>query len=88
MSRATWLFLRGDLGASWAMHPLALPTVLATALIALATVRAVLVRGTLGALFDDAIGRAPFVLLLALQVAALALWVARMFGAFGGPVPV
>ena len=88
MTRAAWLLLRGDVRGSIAMHPLAIPTLLATALIALAMVRVTFARGGVGGMVDDRLSRLAVVAFVAIQIASVALWIARMLGAFGGPVAV
>jgi small neutral amino acid transporter SnatA (MarC family) len=88
MTRAVWRLLRGDLQGSIAMHPLAIPTIVATSLIALAMVRVTFVRGGPGGMVHDRLSRLAVLALAAIQIASLALWIARMLGAFGGPVPV
>ena len=88
MTRAAWLLLRGDVQGSIAMHPLAIPTLLATLLIALAMLRVTFVRGGPGGMVDDRLSRLAVVAFVAIQMASVALWIARMLGAFGGPVAV
>ena len=76
MTRASLVLLRGDVARATALHPLVLP---------LAALSATTVGVALLA-HDDAwrvfVRRALLVALTALMV----VWVARFFGAFGGPV--
>jgi hypothetical protein len=88
MTRAAWMLLRGDVHGSIAMHPLAIPTLAATLLIALAMVRVTFVRGAPSGMVDDRLSRGAVVAFVAIQIASVALWVARMLGALGGPVAV
>jgi hypothetical protein len=82
-TRALLLALRGDLAGSWHMHPLAIPAAL------------LMVPTTL--FFARSIAReepAPKLPRLlrgvwsVFVVALIALWIARFFGAFGGPAPI
>lgn len=88
MTRAMRLLAAGDVGASLHMHPLAVPSVVATALVMMATVGVTWTRGTPIDLMKERVGRwvaASFVLV---NVAIFIFWVARMLGWFGGRVSV
>jgi hypothetical protein len=82
MTRATLALLRGDLSAAYALHPLA-------AIVAPLFAVAVLWGGwryvTRGSV---SLSRPHLWAGAALLVALAAVWVARFFGAFGGPVAV
>jgi hypothetical protein len=88
MTRAVRLFLHGDFAASLAMHPLAVPIVLATGGVALATVLLTLTRGSPLSLLESRPARAALVAFVALEVLSVALWALRFAGLFGGPVSV
>src|SRR5262249_59446163 len=88
LTRAILLLLRGDLGASIAMHPLAVPAALSIALLAVATVWTTLVRGTPTDLVATRLGRVAVIVLLLINVLLVPLWIARALGAFGGLPPV
>jgi hypothetical protein len=88
MTRAILLLGRGDVSASLQMHPLAVPSLLASLLFMVATVWATARLGTPTALWKTSLGRAALVTFAGVQVAILGLWVARMLGGFGGSVPV
>lgn len=83
LTRATMSLARGDSAASLHMHPLAVPALLVLSL--------VLVHTTLAVAERDASRPLPPWLLRISQgmlVLLFALWIARFFGAFGGPVPI
>ena len=88
MTRAILLLERGDVSASLHMHPLALPSLLASLLFMVGTVWATARLGTPVALWKTSFGRAALVTFAGVQAAILGLWLARMLGGFGGPVPV
>jgi hypothetical protein len=88
MTRAMRLFLAGDVPGSLAMHALAVPIVIATGLVALVSVVAVLVTGSPAATLESRAGRWAIGLFLAANAASIALWLLRIAGFFGGPVPV
>jgi hypothetical protein len=88
MTRALRLFLAGDVQGSLRMHPLALPMLVASALVAASTVWATFRLGSPVRLWRTRLGRAALALVAATYAATLLLWVARWFGFFGGPVPV
>lgn len=84
-TRATRALLHGDFGAAWSLQPLvfvALPWLVA--LVAVET-NAFVRRGEYGRFLRY---RAARVTGLAIAVALFVLWVARFFGAWGGPAPV
>jgi hypothetical protein len=70
------------------MHPLVLPTVVATALLAVSTVRLMWMEGSLMRLWRDRSGRASLIAFAVVYAAVVALWLLRFAGLFGGPVPV
>jgi len=87
-TRALELLAHGDVAGSLAMHPLAVPMALVTAMVAAATVRAALVRGNPVDVLGDRFGRFAAALFVAANVALAALWIARACGALGGLPPV
>ncbi len=87
-TRALGLFFAGHVEASVRMHPLAIPLAASFAAIALSTAMTALTRGSAGDFHRPWHGRAALVFFALVYVAAIALWIARFFGAFGGPVPV
>jgi Protein of unknown function (DUF2752) len=88
MTRAVMLLARGDLAASVQMHALALPSLIASVLFMAATVWTTALRGHPLALWQTRLGRVACIAFGAVQAAVLGLWIARMMGAFGGPVAV
>lgn len=88
MTRAFHLLVEGNVGASLAMHPLAVPTALSQLVLAVATIAAAVVFGAPWSLARARWGRAALALVVIVMAADVVLWIARMFGAFGGPVPV
>jgi len=88
MTRAFHLLAEGSVGASLAMHPLAVPTALSQLALAVATIAATALFGAPWSLLRARWGRAAVAVVAIVMVADLLLWIARMFGAFGGPVPV
>lgn len=88
MTRAAWLLVRGDLRGSLAMHPLAVPSMLATLLVVLALAWWILRRGTFAEITRDRFARVAVVTLVAVNAALVVLWIARAFGALGGLPPV
>jgi hypothetical protein len=87
LTRATLALLRGDLAASLHFHPLAMIiTPLVGGVVAYDV--AVYLRSGKGAASQTLQGRWVTVGAVVLGVLALAVWVARFFGWFGGPVPV
>ena len=88
MTRAVWLLARGDVRGSLAMHPLAVPSVLATSLVVLAVAWWILRRGTFAEITRDRFARVAVVTFVAVNAALVVLWIARAFGALGGLPPV
>jgi hypothetical protein len=88
LTRAVWLLLRGDLHASLAMHPLAIPIVATTGAIALASVWETLLRGSPTGLHKSPVARALVLAFVGVQVLSVVLWALRLAGLFGGPVAV
>jgi Protein of unknown function (DUF2752) len=88
MTRALRLLQSGDVAASLRMHPLALPVLLAGALLALSTLWTTLEVGSPFVFHQRRFGRATLALAVVVYLAALAFWGLRWLGFFGGPVPV
>jgi hypothetical protein len=88
MTRAVRLFAHGDVAASMAMNPLAVPIALATAAVAAFTVVLTLRRGSPFSLLESRGGRGVVWTFAVLQALSVALWVLRFAGLFGGPVSV
>ena len=88
MTRAVLLLEHGEIVASLRMHPLAVPSALASLFFMSATVWATASLGTPVAIWKTRLGRVAIVSFGAVQVAIFAFWIARMLGSFGGPVPV
>lgn len=88
MTRALHLLVTGDVAASLVLHPLALPTALVQVALAVATIAATARFGAPWALLRARTGRVVVTLVAAVLALDAALWAARAFGAFGGPVPV
>ena len=87
MGRATLALLRGDLGAALHLHPLvplAAPVFIGFALASAWSY----VRGPVQPPRSARAERAISAVALACVVGLLVVWLARFFGAFGGPVPV
>jgi len=87
-TRALLLALKGDLHGSLHMHPLAIPAALLLVPTLLVIARDMMPETTAGAEQPKPLPRplrrawTNFVALL------FALWIARFFGAFGGPAPI
>ena len=88
MTRAVHLLEAGDVIGSLRMHPFAMPVALTSAFFAAVTLWLTLTTGTPFRILSSRLGRAAIIGLVAVQVASVLLWVARLFGLFGGPVPV
>jgi hypothetical protein len=88
MTRALLLLATGHTHASWRMHPLAAPAFLATALLAVSTLRAAWTTGNPSAVRGTGLGRVAVALAAIVYAASLGLWVARQLGALGGPASV
>jgi hypothetical protein len=82
------LLAHGDIVQSLQMHALALPSLAASLLIMAATTWATFVRGTPVEMLRLPLGRVAARVFVGVQAAVLLLWVARLLGAFGGPVNV
>lgn len=87
MTRAMQLLLLGDWRASIAMHPLAVPMLVAGGAFAASTVWATYVYG-LPLVHKSRLGRISIGLLAVTYAACIVLWALRWMGYFGGPVPV
>jgi hypothetical protein len=70
------------------MHALAMPALLAAGLVVSASVRSTWASGGPGGMHRTRFGRLALRFGLAVYGAMVALWIARAFGAFGGPAPV
>jgi hypothetical protein len=88
MTRAVLLLEHMDVMGSLRMHPLAVPSALVSFFALAATVGVTATDGTPAGLLQWRIGRMALTAFVAVQIAVLALWVARMLGALGGPVLV
>ncbi len=88
MTRAVMLLAGGDVSASLRMHALALPSLAASVLLMGATVWVTGTEGSPARMWQTRLGRVSVVAFAGVQAAIFGLWVARMFGCFGGPVPV
>jgi hypothetical protein len=88
MTRALHLIAEGHLAASLALQPFAAPMLLAQASFAAATVVATYLFGVPWAFLGTRWGRVITGFGVAVVALDLVFWIARMFGAFGGPVPV
>jgi hypothetical protein len=88
MTRAIELLLHGDLSASLAMHPLAVPTLLVQLVFAILTVVVTLRRGSPFVLWQVRAARVTVYAAAIVFGLDLVLWIARFCGAFHGPVPV
>jgi hypothetical protein len=86
LTRATFALLHGHLGESLSFHPLAI--VISPLLVAYVTYNSVsyVITGRWSS--PGRIDRVTTKGSMALIVIMLAVWLARFFGAFGGPVPV
>ena len=88
MTRAVHLLVHGDFVQSLHMHALAVPSLAASLFVMAATTWATFRRGTPIELLKEPLGRIAARVFVGVQVAVVLLWVARLFGAFGGPVEV
>lgn len=88
MTRAMLLFFGGHVGESLALHPLAIPTALVQLALAIATVVVTYRAGSPLALWSVRWGRASVYAVAAVLGLDALLWLARLAGLFGGPVPV
>jgi hypothetical protein len=88
LTRAALLLAQGRITASLRIHPLGVPSALASFFLMAATVWVTAKAGSPVAMWNERVGRAAILGFGTVQVAMLGLWVARMFGFLGGPVPV
>lgn len=88
LTRAAYLLMDGHVGASLHMHPLLVPILLGHFFFALSTVHATYVTGTPFYFYNERLGRFALWFLGIVYGLAIVLWIARFFGALGGPVPV
>jgi hypothetical protein len=88
LTRAANLMLDGHIGASLHMHPLVAPIIAGHIVVALATIHATWTTGTPFYFYQSKLGRAALWFIGIVYAAAILLWIARFFGALGGPVPV
>ena len=88
MTRALRLLAAGQVRASLQMHPLAVPVLLAGAMLAASTVWATVTLGSPIRLHRSAFGRVAIAVAVGAYGATFGLWILRWFGCFGGPVPV
>jgi hypothetical protein len=86
LTRATLAIARGDLARAFALHPLSLVVVPLVAWIAASHALRYVYTGS--AWPDERPARATEILLAAMGMLLIALWIARMCGWFGGPVPI
>ncbi len=87
MTRATWALLRGDLHAALHFHPLVL-VILPTLLVFFAVNGVVYLRDGRWNYLDAKSGKWWTAGAWLYAAVALGVWIARFFGAFGGPAPV
>jgi len=85
MTRAARCALRGDFAGATHMHPLWLVVLPAITFAIVAEIRGYFRTGAWGGAMSSRATKPVTLVLVALLVA---LWVARFFGAFGGPVSV
>lgn len=88
LTRAGIFLLHGEVGASFAMHPLLVPVLLAQGLLVVATVSATWKHGAPWELWRSRAGRGVVWLTAAVCAATVVLWALRELGLFGGPVPI
>jgi hypothetical protein len=88
MTRAALLLVDGQWTASLRMHPLSLPNAIGSLFFMGATIWVTAKSGSPITMWSERVGRAAILSFGTLQLAMLGLWLARMFGFFGGPVPV
>ena len=88
MTRAFHLLAHGQVLDSLSMHAMAVPTALIQAVLAIATIVATRTLGAPWLLVRARWGRVTVALVAIVLVLDVLLWIARAFGAFGGPVPV
>ncbi len=88
MTRAIWQLLQGDVTASLHLHALAVPSVVASSLVMVATTWATLRRGSPTDMLREPIGRVAAGAFVVVQAAVLGYYIARIAGALGGLPPV
>lgn len=88
MTRAIDLLVHGDIAASLAMHPLAVPTALVQLAFAVVTIVVTLRHGTPFVLWRTGVGRISVYAAAVVLALDLLLWIGRFMGAMHGPVPV
>lgn len=88
MTRAVELLLRGRVRESIAMYPPVLPALTALVLLVVSTVSTTFSEGSPARAHRSLLGRAAIALALVVYALAVVVWVARAFGALGGPVRV
>jgi hypothetical protein len=88
MTRAILLLAGGHVEDSLRMHALAVPVLLMGVFFILSTVWTTFAIGTPITLYKGRLGRVTLSVMAIVYGAAMALWVARCFGLFGGPVSV
>jgi hypothetical protein len=88
MTRAVLLLSHGEIAASLRMHPLAVPSALASLAFMTATVWVTAKTGSPEGMWRDRLGRAAVLAFVAIEALVFALWIARMGGFLGGAVPV
>ena len=88
LTRATLLMLHGDVRASLAMHPLAIPVLASWGALALATLVATWREGAPWNFYRARAGKAIVIVTSVVYVALVVLWALREHGFFGGRVPV
>jgi hypothetical protein len=86
LTRAAFAMARGDVARAFALQPLSL--VLVPMLAWIATSHALRYVRTGSAWTDAHLSRATEIALAAMALLLVAIWIARLFGALGGPVPV
>ena len=88
MTRAIDLLFHGDVAASLAMHPLAVPTLLVQVAFAIVTVLVSFRDGSPFGLWKSRMGRLSVYAAALVLGLDLVLWLARFGGLMHGPVPV
>jgi hypothetical protein len=88
MTRAVHLLEAGDVAASLAMHPFAVPVIVASGAFAASMVWATYALATPLRMWESRACRASVFGLAGVYVACIVFWGLRAVGLFGGPVPV
>ncbi len=86
MTRALRLAVHGDVAASLAMNPLAVPVGLASAAVAVALVLVTFQRGSPLAILASRPARATLLAFLVFELLSVGAWALRLLGLLGGPV--